>query len=320
MNELMFYGGCTLVLLALMVLVFLVIAPAQRLVPIERRRAPGAAPDASALTLATDRTVDAIDGMLRRSGRTPFSPSELEQAGIRMQPSGFIVMVISASAVLAVAGLALGHGSIVMSIVLMVIFAAFGPIGAKVLVNLRTGRRRAKFADQLDESLALLSGGLRAGHSLLRAVDAASQETESPTSEEFARVVNETRIGRDLGDALDNTAGRMRSEDFKWAAQAISINREVGGNLSDVLDQVGHTIRERNEIRRQVKALAAEGKLSAWILILLPIGVCTFLLLTNPAYFAGFFGNIIGIAALVVAVILLILGSLWMMAVVKVKF
>lgn len=320
MSGLVFYIGCAMGLLSLIVLVFFVIAPAQPLVPLERRRAPGAAPDVSVLTVATDRTVKVIDGVLRRSGRTPFNVSELEQAGIRMQPSGFIVMVISASTVLALAGLTLGQGSVFLSIVLMAIFAALGPVGAKILVIVRTGRRRAKFAEQLDESLALLSGGLRAGHSLLRAVDAASQETESPTSEEFARIVNETRIGRDLGDALDGTAERMRSDDFKWAAQAIAINREVGGNLSEVLDQVGHTIRERNEIRRQVKALAAEGKLSAWILILLPIGVCSFLLLTNPAYFAGFLGNVIGIAALVVAVILLILGSLWMMAVVKVKF
>ena len=112
----------------------------------------------------------------------------------------------------------------------------------------------------------------------------------------------------------------MRSDDFEWVAQAIAINREVGGNLSQVLDQVSQTIRQRNEIRRQVKALAAEGKLSAWILVLLPVVVFLFILLVRPSYLEIFFSNILGILALVIAVILLIVGSFWMMAVVKVKF
>ncbi|TFD79115.1 type II secretion system protein F [Cryobacterium psychrophilum] len=314
----MLYVGVAAALIALFVLLFLVIAPPRPRVPIERRRAPGTV-DTSTLTRVTDRVVETIDGALHRRGRAPFTAEELEQASIRMQPSGFILMVLSASTVLALAGLVLGTGT-PWAVPLMVTFAAVGPIGAKVLLGVRARQRRAKFAEQLDESLALLAGGLRAGHSLLRAVDAASQETPSPTADELARIVNETRIGRDLGDALDNTATRMGSEDFRWVAQAIAINREVGGNLSEVLDQVGHTIRERNEIRRQVKALAAEGKLSAWVLILLPVGVFTFLLLTQPNYFAGFFSSIWGIAALIVAAILLIGGSLWMMAVVKVKF
>lgn len=318
MSDLVLYGGVAAALIALFVVVFLVIAPPRPRVPLERRRAPGTV-DTSTLTRVTDRTVEVIDGVMHRRGRAPFTAEELELASIRMQPSGFVLMVLSASTVLALVGLLLGTGT-PWTIPLMVTFAALGPIGAKVLLSVRAGQRRAKFAEQLDETLALLAGGLRAGHSLLRAVDAASQETPAPSSDELARVVNENRIGRDLGDALDNTAVRMQSEDFTWVAQAIAINREVGGNLSEVLDQVGHTIRERNEIRRQVKALAAEGKMSAWVLILLPIGVFTFLLLTQPNYFGGFFESIWGIAALAAAAVLLVAGSLWMMAAVKVKF
>ena len=113
-------------------------------------------------------------------------------------------------------------------------------------MKLKAGRRQAAFADQLDDSLQLMASSLRAGHSLLRAVDAVSQDAASPTAEEFARIVNETRVGRDLGDSLDEVAERMGSEDFTWVAQAIAIHREVGGNLAEVLDAVGHTIRERN--------------------------------------------------------------------------
>jgi tight adherence protein B len=318
MNTETFAIGVLCVVVAMLVVVFLVIAPPMSRVPLDRRRAPGAV-QPSALTKLTDRTVGAIDRVIRRRNVVPFTASELEQAGIRLQPSAFVLMVISAASVSALLGLLLSEGTIWV-LPIMILFAALAVVGAKVWLRLRTGRRRAKFADQLDESLGLLAGGLRAGHSLMRAVDAVSHETEQPTSDEFARIVNETRIGRDLSDALDNTALRMRSDDFQWVAQAISINRETGGNLSEVLDQVGHTIRERNQVRRQVKALAAEGKLSAWILVLLPIGVFTFLLITQPNYFNGFLGNIVGILALIVAAVLLIVGSLWMMAVVKVKF
>jgi Flp pilus assembly protein TadB len=193
-------------------------------------------------------------------------------------------------------------------------------VGAKVLLTVRASRRRARFADQLDDTLSLLAGGLRAGHSLLRAIDAVSKEIDSPTSDELSRVINETRVGRDLGDALETTAVRMQSDDFEWVAQAIAINREVGGNLSDVFDQVGTTIRERNQIRRQVKALSAEGRISALVLIALPVGVFTFLFITQPGYFAGFFSSIFGIIALVVAAVLLLIGSFWLSIVVKVKF
>jgi Flp pilus assembly protein TadB len=318
MNDIVLYTGVAAGLLALLLVVFLVIAPPAPRVPLERRRAPGAARP-STLTKMTDHTLEAIEGAITRRRRAPFSSEDLEQANIRMRPPGFVLMVISAALVLALGGLLIAPGSL-WSIPLMVGFAALAPLGAKLLLKVRTGRRRAKFASQLDESLSLLAGGLRAGHSLLRAIDAAAQESEQPTSEEFARIVNETRIGRDLSDTLVNTANRMRSDDFHWVAQAIGINREVGGSLSQVLDQVAHTIRERNEIRRQVKGLAAEGKLSAWILILLPVGVFTFLNLTQHNYLTGFFGSIWGILALVVAVILLIVGSVWMMVVVKVKF
>jgi Flp pilus assembly protein TadB len=318
MNDIVLYTGVAAGLLALLLVVFLVIAPPAPRVPLERRRAPGAARP-STLTKMTDHTLEAIEGAITRRRRAPFSSEDLEQANIRMRPPGFVLMIISAALVLALGGLLIAPGSL-WSIPLMVGFAALAPLGAKLLLKVRTGRRRAKFASQLDESLSLLAGGLRAGHSLLRAIDAAAQESEQPTSEEFARIVNETRIGRDLSDTLVNTANRMRSDDFHWVAQAIGINREVGGSLSQVLDQVAHTIRERNEIRRQVKGLAAEGKLSAWILILLPVGVFTFLILTQHNYLTGFFGSIWGILALVVAVILLIVGSVWMMVVVKVKF
>jgi tight adherence protein B len=137
---------------------------------------------------------------------------------------------------------------------------------------------------------------------------------------EFARIINETRVGRQLNDSLDETAARMRSDDFTWVTQAIAINREAGGNLAEVLDGVANTIRERNQIRRQVQALSAEGKLSAYVLMALPFGVGGFLMFSNPAYMAKFTQSLVGYGLLGTCVVLLVIGGLWLRKVVSFKF
>jgi tight adherence protein B len=194
------------------------------------------------------------------------------------------------------------------------------PVGARIQLGMRGGRRRKVFANQLDDTLGLLAGSMRAGHSLLRAVDAVSREAESPTSEEFARIVNETRLGRDLNDALDQAATRMRNEDFGWVGQAIAIHREVGGDLAGVLDEVGHTIRERGQIRRQVSALSAEGKMSAYILLALPFVVLGILFVTSRDYVARFVESPLGYAMIAGAVVLITIGALWLKKIVSFKF
>jgi tight adherence protein B len=165
-----------------------------------------------------------------------------------------------------------------------------------------------------------MASSLRAGHSMLQALDSVAREAEEPTSEEFARIINETRLGREVNAALEETAARMGSEDFVWVTQAVAINREVGGNLAEVLDGVGNTIRERNDIRRQVKTLAAEGKLSAYVLMALPFGVTGFLSFANPEYIGKFAESLIGYILIVVSVVLLVVGGIWMRKVVQIKF
>lgn len=311
-------GGIALGLLALLVLVFFVIAPPSPRVARQRRMAPGAE-HVSTLARVTERTTQAIDAATAKRKTRLFGPSELEIAGIKTAPSGFVVLVASASAVLALLGALLGLTS-GTSILLAIVFALLAPVLAKLFVISRTASRRAKFADQIDDTVQMIAGGLRAGHGLNRSFSAVAAEAEAPAAEELARVVNETRLGRPLAEALHAIAERMRSADFEWVAQAIAINQETGGNLAEVLDQVGKTIRERNQIRRHVRALSAEGRLSAIILVALPVGVFLFLLVVNPAYVAFFFTSPFGIIALVVAFLLLVVGTIWVSFSVKVEF
>jgi tight adherence protein B len=318
MNPATLVAGLAVAMLAAFVLVFFVLAPPAPRVASDRRRAPGVE-HVSALSRVAERTTAAVENAVSKRSRRAFGPEELELAGIKTEPGGFLVLIGSAASVLALVGVLLGlsNGT---SVIWAIVFAIFAPVGAKVVVVLRSSKRRARFADQIDDTVQLVAGGLRAGHGLSRTVSAAASDTDAPMSEELARVVNETRIGRSLADSLAVTAQRMRSVDFEWVAQAIAINQETGGNLAEVLDRVGKTIRERNEIRRQVRALSAEGRLSAIVLVALPIVIFLVLLIIRPTYFAAFFLNPIGVIALIAAIVLLIVGSIWVSFAVRVRF
>lgn len=238
----------------------------------------------------------------------------LGQAGIRVRAQDFVVLVGSAMVALFAIGLLL-RGVLVGLLLLLL-----GPLLAWLLVRVLTDRRRTRFAGQLDETLQILAGSLRAGYSLPQASSTVATEAAEPTSEEFARIINESRVGRPLVEALEDCASRMKSEDFFWVVQAISINREVGGNLADVLEGVGKTIRERLHLRRQVSSLAAEGKLSAIILCLLPPVIMLIVSIGNPSYMSRFGESLLGIAMLVVSGIMMTIGVLWMRSLVNIKF
>jgi tight adherence protein B len=255
-----------------------------------------------------------MEKALVKRGRLAAGAAALEAAGMTVTLPNF-VLTVGLWAVVAT-----GAGFLIGGLLLGLLMIAVVVGGARLLVMMKAGRRRAAFADQLDDSLQLMASSLRAGHSLLRAVDAVSQDAVSPTAEEFSRIVNETRVGRDLSDSLDEVAERMRSDDFLWVAQAIAIHREVGGNLAEVLDAVGHTIRERNQIRRQVKALSAEGKLSAIVLGALPFVIIGFLSMTNPGYLAKFTESVIGYGMIAGVVVLMLVGGFWLKKTVAIKF
>lgn len=268
----------------------------------------------SRLSNVTERVVERLNASQKsKSGATRLADA-IKAAGLPQRPGDFLILVAAATLTASATGLLIGGPLLgVLAAVLVMMVAKLG-------LGFLASRRRKAFADQIDDSLQLLSGSLQAGHSLLQALDAVSREAEKPTSAEFARLVNETRVGRDLADTLDEIADRMGSDDFAWVAQAIAIHREVGGDLAGVLATVGHTIRERNQIRRQVGALSAEGKLSAVVLMGLPVGVTGFLSITNPEYLGVFTHSVAGYTMLAAAGLMLLVGGLWLRKVVSFKF
>lgn len=267
------------------------------------------------LTKVADGLVSGVEKAMSQRGWRPFTAEELELAGVQSSIASVVVLTTTMGLVAAALGFAL-----MGSLFLGVLGAFFAPIVVKVVISFRAGRRRKKFQALLAPLLQLLASSLRAGHSLPRAMDAAATEADSPMSEELSRVVNEYRLGRDLVEAMEQVADRMQSEDFRWIAGAIEAQRETGGNLNEILDQVAETIRERNHIRLQVNALSAEGKLSAYILMALPVGIGFYYGLVNAELMGSFIASGIGKVLLAGSAVMYVIGGFWMRSIVRIEF
>ena len=305
--------GIGAVVVALAIAGVLVVGLHRTKVPLSRLD-PDAAPAATRLAGAAEDANALAERLLDRSGRRHLLEAALERAGIELKPADVVVVTTVGGVVGA------GIGAVIGGPVLAVLLAAVAPVVAKVVIDGKRNRRQAAFADQLDDTLQLMASSMRAGHSVLRAVDAVSRDTEAPTSEEFARVVNETRVGRDLNVALEEVADRTGSQDFEWVVQAIAIHREVGGNLAEILDRVSGTIRERTQLRRHAKSLSAEGRISGIVLIAMPFVVFGLVSVIAPGYSRALVTTGIGNAMLAVALLLIVVGGLWVRATVKVRF
>ncbi|MGY3564739.1 tight adherence protein B [Sinomonas sp. RB5] len=305
--------GMGAVFAGLMTLIVLLTQP-RRTVARERRRPGSKDQSDAALARFTDAAVGAINRSLHGRELRLVRSDKLEQAGLRMSRGDFLFMCGGGALLAAILGFVLAGPGLGILLLLLV------PGGMLIWLNIKAARRQAKFATQLPDTLQMLAGSMRAGHSLLRALDAASQECEEPMGAELSRALNEARIGRDLVESLVDLAGRMKSQDFLWTTQAIETQREVGGNLAEILENVNDTIRDRAQLARQVSALSAEGKLSAYILIGLPIAFLVILSFINPLYSRVFYTTLPGWGMLAVCAILLGVGSLWLFRMIKPKY
>jgi tight adherence protein B len=185
----------------------------------------------------------------------------LERARIPMRPGEYVITAGAATLVLAAALYGL-TGAWLFGVIGLVI----GPIAASGFVRWRIAKRRKAFEAALPDALTLIASSLSAGHTFLRAIQMMTEEAEPPLSEEFARLVAETRLGDPVVDALARMAKRLEIRDLDWVVQAIRIQQTVGGRLADLLHTLADFIRAREEVRRDVAVLTAEGRISAWVL------------------------------------------------------
>jgi tight adherence protein B len=265
-------------------------------------------------TSVRGRVLGVAGTVVSRSGFDHVIRRELERAGLPLRPVEY--MTLHAAAALGTGLLAqlVFRNAVLTGVVVLAM--ALGPI---VLLRSRSKKRTETFQAQLPDVLNLLAGSMRAGWGLLQAVGIVVKEMGAPAGPELARVVTEARLGLPLEDALQRMAERVESEDFQWAVTAIGIQREVGGNLAEVLDLVAETIRERAGLRGQINSLTGEGKLSAGVLVALPFLEGFVLWMLNPGYFSRLISSPIGIMAGAGAIVLIVIGTIWLQRIVSIE-
>ena len=314
-------GALACVFLALLVIALRVLRPLtarnpRRLADQIDQYGPRHAPSQPEAEGKAARTLLGWASSLLRSTNTERGLAErLDWAGISRSPAEWLLLTACGCVVLAGVLTVLTHNALLG----MPVGLLAGWLAMHIYVSHKIGRRRTAFGEQLPDVLQLIAGSLQSGFSLPQALDAVVRENTQPAAGEFSRALAEARIGADLEDALQRVADRMDSTDLRWSVMTIRIQREVGGNLAEVLLTTMGTMRERAFLRRQVRALSAEGRLSAIILIALPILVGAWFFYSDPKYMRLLYTTVPGLIMFIGSAVLVVLGALWMRKLINIE-
>jgi len=247
---------------------------------------------------------------------------DLARADLKLKVAEYFALIVIAVVGLGIIGWLLGGaGFNTTGLVSFLIGAVAGFILPGVYVRRQQARRLQRFGDQLSDMLNLMVNGLRAGYSTMQAMEAVSKELPSPISDEFRRVVQEMQLGVAMHVALENLHRRIPSDDLDFVITAINVQREVGGNLSEILDTISFTIRERVRIKGEIRVLTAQVRTSGTAMALIPIALAIFLWFLNRDYMMSFFdrGPLCGFGALGCAGALIVSGYFIMMRIADIE-
>ena len=259
------------------------------------------------------RAIEVTANLAERRGVLGSVERQLRSADIPMRPAEVIFAYGVVAIVVPLVCLLLLRSPTLLLLSLFV-FVLLPPMGLKMYVKIR----QKKFVKQLPDALTTLAGSLRAGRSLGQALEALAREMEAPMGRELRKVVAEVRLGRPLNEALDDAVDRVGSPDFRWAVLAIQIQAEVGGNLAELLNRVADTMRARSRLRGEVKALTAEGRASAMMLVIMPPALGAVMYGVNPAYMSPIFTETAGHIMLGISAVMIVAGFFWMKKVVTI--
>jgi len=256
----------------------------------------------------------------------------LARADIKMKVGEFILVTIVLTVLGGLLGWFLGGGmsmgsgespiQILASIPGILIGGIAGFFAPTLYMRRQQGRRLVRFDNQLADMLSLMVNGLRAGYSTMQAMEAVSRELPPPISDEFRRVVQEMQLGIPMDSALDNLTRRIPSKDLDLVVTAINVQREVGGNLAEILDTISHTIRERVRVKGEIRVLTSQVMMSGRFLAIMPVGVIIIMYFLNRQYMMRFFNpatRMYGIPALIIGAFMIIMGYLLMQKIAKIE-
>lgn len=238
-------------------------------------------PEETAVADAGPDMADRLDKAMSGRGFFASIRDRISKSDLKLRVSEYIVLVVICTVLGAAAGYFLPQQN---SIVVAIIGAFIGSRVPPFYVNRTAKKRMRAFDDQLSDTLNLWVNALRSGYSVLQGMEAIATELPPPISVEFERVVQEVRLGLSIENALANMYRRVPSEDLDLVITAVNIQREVGGNLAEVLDNISFTIRERVRIKGEIRTLTAQGRASGWIITFLPVALGAMLYFINPTY------------------------------------
>jgi tight adherence protein B len=271
-------------------------------------------PDAGDQRTLTGRLARGAERSLREASWWEGFATDVDVAGIPRSPGQIVVTALAAAVGLAFVGTSIA-GTVVVGLAVILIVPLVVRVGVRVLAD----RQRRVFSDQLADHLAVVGGSLRVGHSLPAALSSALDEAPDPARREFARAVADERLGMPLEEALEAMSDRMKSQEVKHIALLAKLQREVGSDAAEMVDQVVATVRERLELRRTVQTLTAQGRFAQLVLSVLPLGALALLTVTNESYVDPLFTTSGGHIVLAIAATLVIAGSLVISKIVSIK-
>jgi tight adherence protein B len=255
-----------------------------------------------------------LDRMMRGTTRGLSLARWIEQSGVKTTISAVLLMATGSAVALAF-------------IVTMAVRAPWGlPVGAAlgfvvpfVVLKFKRGRRLRAFEEAFPEALDLISRALKAGHAFATGLKMVADEMEEPVGPEFRKTFDEQNFGLPLKDALDNLTHRIPNIDVRFFATAVLIQRETGGNLAEILENLAHVVRERFKILRQVRVYTAHGRFTGYVLLALPVFLCFALAFINPDHMNLLFRERMGHMLLTAAVVMQIIGYFWIKQVIKIE-
>jgi tight adherence protein B len=257
-----------------------------------------------------------VDQVDRAVAKKPFASGmalTLAQADLKLTVGEFLIMNFMSCLLFSLLAFVIGR-----SMFLIPVGTVVGFFVPRIYINIRKGRRLTAFNGQLGDTITLMANALRAGYSLIQAMETVSREMPSPISVEFARVVKETGLGLSHEEAMNHLLDRVRSDDLDLLVTAINVQHEVGGNLSEILDSIGFTIRERVRIQGEVRVLTAQGMISGYVISFLPFGLMGVLFLLNGEYIGAMFKEPCGWAMLIFMAIIMTVGFISIQKIVRI--
>ncbi|NTU83605.1 MAG: secretion system protein [Chloroflexales bacterium] len=235
------------------------------------------------------QALERIDKVVTQSKQGSNTGRDLARADLKLTVAEFYLVKLGAALVGALVGIYIGRASTAAMFASALVGAVLFSFIPNFYLGYRAKQRLTAFNNLLGDTVTMMSNALRGGYSFLQTLDMVSKEAPYPVNQEFRRVVQEVGLGRTTEDALGNLQRRVPSDDLDLLITAVNIQMEVGGNLAQILDTIGHTIRERVRIKGEINTLTAQGRISAWVITALPIGLALFISVVNPSYMAPIF-------------------------------